>query len=80
MQNSQPPQYLGVAGMYLCVCILFSVILHSILLFLPHFFITGFCSVISLQSDKAVISPVEESHNSSEISWPVRRLLPDLTF
>lgn len=34
------------------------------------FFITGIRSVISLQTDKAVISPVKKSHNRSEIFWP----------
>lgn len=54
--------------LYVCVSMLFSVILLSIHLAISSsFFITGLRSVISLQSDKAVISPVEKSHNRSEI-------------
>lgn len=55
---------------YVHVCMLFCVILDPILIFLSHFFIPGIRSVISLQTDKAVISPVEKSHNRSEIFWP----------
>lgn len=55
-------------GLLECVSVLFSVILLSIHFAISSsFFITGLRSVTSLQSDKSVISPVEKSHNRSEI-------------
>lgn len=63
--------HLSTGGVLVCLCV-YAVLcyftLHLDISF--SFFITGLRSVISLQSDKAVISPVEKSHNRFEIFWP----------